>query len=402
VVALVKAKLKEDAPPVRSLNPSAPQEIAGLVDRMVKRDPAERPAALGEVVKVLTDYQDREEGQLGPAATRITERIKKLPPFPQVGFALLKEMSRENTNVDRLQRIISADSVLVARILRVVNSAYYSIPNRVSTIKHAVSMLGFRQVRDLAFGIYLLELGRGFKGGGIGHPLQLRYWSHSVAVAFLSEALARFLALPTVHPGEAYVAGLLHDIGLLILTRYEVQKTTEAVKIQSERKCPSDEVERELIGTTHCELAEWLAQKWSLPEHLHSVAVHHHLARPQSPTAELETTVRLADAIAVRNGYGFYLADDGWELERPLHRILMMSNSKVPESDLLPFLEELLADILHQLNVYMSAFSGKPLTAPSLRSPSFSTSLPEASRGSHQRPRKPGIFHGFRRWLESI
>jgi putative nucleotidyltransferase with HDIG domain len=401
VVTLVKAKLKEDPRPVNSINSEVPKEIAALIDRMVRRSPSDRPATMGEVVKVLSAYQDREAVQLSPAVTRITERIQKLPPFPQVGFTLLKEMSREDTNAERLQRIISADSVLVARILRVVNSAYYSIPNRVTTIKHSVAMLGFRQIRDLAFGIYLLELGRGFKGGGVGHPLQLRYWSHSVAVAFLSEALARFLALPTANPGEAYAAGLLHDIGLLILSRYEVQKTAEAVKLQSESRCNSLEVERELIGCTHTELAVWLAQKWSLPENLHNIAVYHHTARPESPVAELETIVRLADAIAVRNGYGFYLAHDGWELEPPLHRMLRMSNSRVPETDLIPFLEKLTGNILQQLNRYMAAFSGKPVDMRAeaafagIHSVSPSSAAPPPSR------RKPRLFNGFRRWLHS-
>lgn len=400
VVAIVKAKLKEDPPPVGSLTPQVANEIGSLIDRMVKREKVERPPSMGEVVQVLTSYLSRGDAQAPSGVLRITQKIKRLPPFPQVGFTLMKEMSRENTNAERLQRIISADSVLVARILRVVNSAYFSIPNRVSTIKHAVSLLGLRQIRDLAFGIYLLELGRGFKGAA-GHPLQLRYWSHSVATAFLSEALARYLCLPTVGPGEAYVAGLLHDIGLLILSRYEIRSMTRVVEEQAARRIRCVDLEKELVGATHTELAEWLAGKWSLPDRLRDVAVHHHTARPESPILELENVVRLADAIATRNGYGFYLADDGWELEPSLHRMLALRTTRLPERDLLPFLERVLSDILQHLHGYMAAFAGKPAEGPCReREPAVPVPSPVYG-GEPSREPKAGLFAGVRRWLGS-
>lgn len=401
VVSVVRSKLREPAPPVRSLKPEVPPTVADLIDRMVKRDTSERPASMGEVVRILRACRAPEAAHQSPGLARITQKIQRVPPFPQVGLMLMKEVGREDTNAERLQRIISADSVLVARILRVVNSAYFSIPNRVSTIKHAVSLLGLRQVRDLAFGIYLLELGRGFRGA-VAHPLQLRYWSHSVAVAFLSEGLARYLALPTAPPGEAYIAGLLHDLGLLLLCRYEVRRTAEAVEQQAARKSRSVEVERELTGTTHTELADWLAEKWSLPERLRDVAVHHHTPRPESATAELETVIRLANAIALRNGFGFYLADDGWELEPPIHRMLMHNSSRVPETDLLPHLESVTGEILQHLNSYISAFAGKPVEVrtPAGR-PESLTPPPEPSRQARRRRRGTRSVKGFRRLLGS-
>jgi serine/threonine protein kinase/HD superfamily phosphohydrolase YqeK len=407
VVAVVKSKLEKDPPPVASINPEIPAELAHLIDRMVKRRKTERPTSLEEVLDVLAAYRRREEKRVSPDISRITEKIKKVPPFPQVALELMQELGREDTNAERIERIISGDSVLVARLLRVVNSAYYSIINRVTTIKHAVSLLGMRQVQDLAFGIYLKELGRNFHSGS-AHPLQMRYWSHSVAVAFISEGLARFLALPTVIPGEAYMAGLLHDIGLLIFSHFELRKTAQVVSLQADRKCSCLDLERQVIGVTHPEMADWLASKWGLPENLRTVAVNHHTPRPESPTAELETIVRLADAIALRAGYGFYLSDDGWELEKPLHRMLSMANSRIPEQDLISRLTEELGPTFKGLEEYIQVFStgpdeegdeetGSPRLRP-VRPEESSTEASAAVTGAEQ-PR--GVFGRLWNWFRS-
>jgi HD superfamily phosphohydrolase YqeK len=236
----------------------------------------------------------------------------------------------------------------------------------------------------------------------------MRYWSHSVAVAFISEGLARYLALPTVIPGEAYMAGLLHDVGLLIFSHFELRKTAQVVSLQADRKCSCLDLERQVIGVTHPEMAEWLASRWGLPDNLRTVAVNHHTPRPESPTAELETIVRLADAIALRAGYGFYLADDGWELEKPLHRMLIMANSQVPEQDLIAHLTEALGPTFKNLEEYIQVFSAGPdekendeVAAPRVhpRQPEENAETPAAPAGGVEA--HSGVFGRLWNWFRS-
>jgi putative nucleotidyltransferase with HDIG domain len=361
LVALLQAKLKSDPAPCSTHNPEIPDDIATLIDQMVRRKRTARPRSMQDVVQILSAYRPRENGKVDPALTRITNKVKKIPPFPHVGLQLMRELKRENTNAERLNKIINADSVLAARILRVVNSAYYGIPNRVATIKHGVTLLGLQQIQDLAFGIYLRDLG--YRFSGTSSPLQQRYWTHSVAVAFLAEELSRFLRLGTVMPGEAYMAGLLHDIGLLVLSRFEVQKTSQTIQLQAQCKMSPIQAELHAIGTTHAVLGEWLAEKWDLPETLKQVIQYHHVPRPDSPIAELETVVRIGDVLATRLGYGFYLADWGWQLEAPLHKMLRASSSAVPDVHLLEFLEVEMKGTLKRLVEYLAILSQRPEAA---------------------------------------
>ncbi len=395
VAEAVRAKLHQEALPVEDLNPEVPKEIAALVNGMIRRQRTERPENMDQIVSVLAVYRRGEDGQVNAALSQITDRIKKVPPFPHVGLQLMKELKRESTNVESLSKIINADSVMAARILRVVNSAYYGVPNRVTTIKLAVSLLGLRQIQDLAYGIYLRELGSSFSGGTT--DLLQRYWTHSVAVAFLAEGISRKLSLATVSPAEAYMAGLLHDMGLLLLSRYEIKKTVLAVRLQAEKKISLEEAEREVIGVTHCELAAWLDRKWSLPDSLREVAIHHHTARPESYLAELETVVRLADAIALRVGYGFYTTDYGWTLEAPLVRMLKVSRPDLPEEGLLFWLEGQLSATFTQLREYLDTFAqtSKPQSAEESSEQGRRKAPPAKPHAARPRTKKPAKREGF-------
>ena len=397
---LAKRKVHGEKPaPVRSLNPEVPEEVASLTDRMVAHSPKHRPATMAEVRDALAIHMPTELGTVNSALSRIIRRVDKVPPFPQVGFQLLEEMQHELTNVGRLQQIISADSVLAARILRVVNSAYYGVSQEVTSIRLAISLLGLNQIRDLAFGIYMRDLGR--KLGGRENPLQRRCWIHSVATAFLSEGVSRILASPTTPPGESYLAGLLHDVGLFLLSQHQSEEMAKVVWAQYERKVPPVDVEREILGTDHLEVGEWLGRKWNLPEAILDVAIHHHEALPDSPLAELETVVRIADEIALRTNYGFYVSAYGWDLEPEILGMLRRTHPRLPEEGLLAHFQTELGEVFRRLEKYLAAFDesagekGKQTTS----SPRSETSV---RRPRRRRPAPLSLGGRIKAWLRRV
>lgn len=216
--------------------------------------------------------------------------IKELPPLPLVLHELLAVMREANCSTDQITRVLSTDQALASKILRLVNSSFYGMSGNVTTISQAVIILGHSALRSLATGLAVAE--------GLGHSLpqerRLAFWQHALATAAGAEILARRTGMG--EPEEAFVAGLLHDIGHLILmmalpTEHSVASGTGALG--------DLEQERRLIGLDHCRAGRYLLHHWKLPQPLlECVRLHHATATCQGRENPLLTTVALADRLS--------------------------------------------------------------------------------------------------------
>lgn len=224
----------------------------------------------------------------------VLSRVRELPPLPLVVRELMNVMRKPQSSADDITRVLSADQALAGKILRLVNSSFYGMPGRVSTISQAVVILGHAALRNLATSLSIVD------AFGSELPAERRqiFWQHALATASGAEVLARELGLP--EPEEAFVAGLLHDIGHLILAvalPREYEAATAAGIIGDPER------ERAMIGMDHCRAGRLILQHWKLPNPLiECVRLHHGEGACLNATSPLLTVVALADRLARLHG----------------------------------------------------------------------------------------------------
>lgn len=214
---------------------------------------------------------------------------KQIPTIPAVLVKILEVVGGERTGVKDLVAVVERDKVLTGRILRLANSAFFGFSRNVSTLSRAVMLLGFSMVKNLALGVKVWES----LTGGRAHGEMEKLWVHSSLVAAGSRALARRLKLPD--PEEAFTAGLLHDIGKVILfTRFPSQYGEILGKWTGDEGVVA---ERGALGVDHAQVGGWLAESWSLPALIVEAASGHHRSLEDSSRWDLSGVVNLANRL---------------------------------------------------------------------------------------------------------
>jgi signal transduction histidine kinase/HD-like signal output (HDOD) protein len=220
---------------------------------------------------------------------RVLERITQPPPSP-VAAKILEVTQDERAGARALAEVIAKDQAFTVRVLRIVNSAYYGLQQRVTTVSRAVAVLGFDTIRTLALTLYTLGAFQQDKNSIIN----LEYlWEHSLGCATGARRItARVGHTP---PEEAFVAGLLHDMGKVLFYQYFKKEFIEAVKIAEEEGISLSEAETRILGTDHATAGEAWARKWNLPFIIqHAMRFHHHpLLLPEAVDASVRQTVAI-------------------------------------------------------------------------------------------------------------
>jgi putative nucleotidyltransferase with HDIG domain len=241
-----------------------------------------------------------------PEIALTIRRIKNLPTLPQVVAQLMQAVNNPNSSASDVARIISNDQSLVSKILRIVNSAFYGLPKRVSTITQATVILGFNTVRNLALGASVFDV---FRPGGasLGNWDRSKFWQHSIGCAVATKLLAREVRYS--NPEEAFVSGLLHDIGKVVLDQYLPDQFERVLQTVVQEHCSIAEAERMVIGVTHSDIGRWLAENWNLPVQLaEAIGLHHEPDRAKQ-ASRLVGLVHLADCLVRMEQIG-YPGDD--------------------------------------------------------------------------------------------
>ncbi|MFQ5738579.1 MAG: HDOD domain-containing protein [Acidobacteriota bacterium] len=195
---------------------------------------------------------------------RLKEQIRecrKLPTLPGVAAQLVQYCFEPDAELGEIARILGHDPALSAKVLKVVNSPFYGLRKQVTTLSHAVALLGFNSIRTLALSFSLV---RGLRRNGRGGFDYAHYWRRSV----LSGAAARALGLANdlENPEELLLAGLLQDIGLLALQEVLSEEYGCLVKQSAGDHILLQRLEMEHLGVDHAQVGGWLAEMWQLPE----------------------------------------------------------------------------------------------------------------------------------------
>lgn len=225
---------------------------------------------------------------------RISQSLLNLPTLPTLAARLLDLVDNPNTNAANLAQFISQDQVITARLLKMCNSSYYGLGREVASVHQAVVLLGFDMVREVSLGVSVINAfksARSLEGFDISG-----FWDHSSAVGLVARRIAKGY-LPQ-HMSEALTAGLLHDIGKVVLIQYLPSEFSQTLAQARQQKRPLIEVEREVFGTDHGQIGSWLAERWKLPKGLRdAMEFHHEILRAPQESRDLVGLVQMADLI---------------------------------------------------------------------------------------------------------
>ncbi len=222
---------------------------------------------------------------------RLFRRISEVSSLPVVAMRIIEVANDADTGADDLLEAVEFDVALATRIMRTVNSSYYSLQNKVADLKLAITMLGFKEIRNLAMTAYIAQL---FKNdAGYGSYTRRGLWNHLIGVGAVARRIAE--TSRRVAPREAYLAGLLHDLGLILIDQY-LHKPFCQVIDRLEENVSVCQLEREILGFDHAELGYFVASQWHLPDHLTAtIRYHHDPLAYDGPHREMVLTVALAN-----------------------------------------------------------------------------------------------------------
>jgi len=271
---------------------------------------------------------------------KATESVMTLPTLPAVFDGLLRMLDDPTTSTRRLAQALSRDQVLTVRLLKTANSAFYGFPQKVSTTSLALVVLGQEATRDVVLATSVMETFR--KSRQDGRFDMVKFWDHSLAVAVAARELARKLRWES--PGEVFTAGLLHDIGQVVLHEHHPDLFQTVVRRVKTENVDLNEVELEVLGATHPQVGGWLCRHWNLPTSLcDAVEFHHAPELCQGENQPLAALIALADNFAHQTDTGGkWLGRPSVEVGERTLKILSSHGITVRAEDL-PVLLEMVA-----------------------------------------------------------
>lgn len=201
---------------------------------------------------------------------QIEKFINRMPSLSTTVGKVMEICSRTDASPNELNKVISLDPVLTGQVLKLINSAYYSLMNKVTSLTRAITMLGMNTVKNMALSTAIISTVSGAKKSK-ALPTS-KFWAHSIGTGVCAKLLARANDVPVLECEEYFVAGLLHDLGKI---PFGDEYSDVLIRARQEQR-PLIEVEREMLGVDHQEVGRLIAKKWTLNEAMSSAICFHH------------------------------------------------------------------------------------------------------------------------------
>ncbi|HLP18077.1 MAG TPA: HDOD domain-containing protein [Bacteroidota bacterium] len=223
----------------------------------------------------------------------------EISSLPMMFVRITEAINNPRTSVNEISKIISEDPGLTARLLRVVNSAFYNFPTKIDTISRAVTIVGTQQLRDLALATSVIRLFKGI-------PRELvnmeSFWRHSIACGAAARTFAAYRRESNIE--RFFVAGILHDLGRLVIFGKIPDQAREALAMAEEKNISLLQAERTVLGFDHALVGRALLQQWKLPNNLVDVVSYHHLPTNSVAFPNETAIIHIADIFAHTLGLG--------------------------------------------------------------------------------------------------
>ncbi|GMU21906.1 MAG: hypothetical protein AMXMBFR13_19940 [Phycisphaerae bacterium] len=230
----------------------------------------------------------------------ILARIGTIPPLPGTVLRLIRVINDPASTVQDMVEVIRYDPAVTAEMLRLCNSAFFGLPREITSLHEAVRFLGTMKVLHLIMMVHGgAMLSRGQRGYGL-EPGAL--WTHCVGVALCSAAFAR--QTQQANPNIAFTAGLLHDIGKIVLNEFVGAEFERIIQRVEETRASFLDAEYEILGCSHDEIGARLAETWQLPETIVCCIRHHHNPGSLDPADPMVDMVYLGDVVCTMLGIG--------------------------------------------------------------------------------------------------
>jgi putative nucleotidyltransferase with HDIG domain len=221
----------------------------------------------------------------------IAKGIRNLPSLPVVVLEVLKSFEQPDASTGMLAEKVAMDQALAAKTLRIANSSFYGLSRKVTTIQQAITILGFDSVRTLIAAAAVTDVFAGSRHGAFDFK---GFWRHAIGAGLCAKMVARHMKL---NQDYAFVCGLLHDIGRLVLVTRFPEQYAEAMKYRAEKDCFVIEAERAVLEIDHAVVGRALAEYWKFPLIMQKAIANHH--NPQGDDlSDIPAVVHVAEATA--------------------------------------------------------------------------------------------------------
>jgi putative nucleotidyltransferase with HDIG domain len=250
----------------------------------------------------MSEDKQEQTGDVG----KVLDRIQKLPSPPTLVMEILENFDNENVDITTLVNKIARDQAIVARVMRVANSPFFGLSGQIGSISEAISVLGINNLRGLVMTAGIINafprLETGFDW--------MAFWRHSIATAVCAKVLARHVGM---NPETAFTAGLLHDIGKLVMGVYFPQAFIQLHEVNDGDSMESLQAERAALGFDHAALGGEVAKRWHFPLAIRQAVELHHT------TIKVGEEKTLTDVIYMANLFSHALGDGRIREDRAAH-----------------------------------------------------------------------------------
>ena len=258
--------------------------------------------------------------------------IKNLPAIPHVMLEVSTYLKSEDHGSHKLAKIVSKDQSITTKLLSIANSPLFGLHRKVSSIELAIMLLGEEELANIVIALSMSEAIK-FKDHELFNFEE--YWRHSMLVASAANGISKKLKLNNI-ASEAFLGGILHDLGTLLIIQYFPKEFEKIVNIVQKNGVDFLTAEMEVLGCTHSELGKFMVEKWSLPEKICNVLEYHHVPSKAETDHKLIFIVHLADIMTLEFETGNIFWDEQAIFNESISDVLGFSS----EADLMKFIED--------------------------------------------------------------
>ncbi len=257
---------------------------------------------------------------------KIIESIEEIPSLPTATLKIMNLTDSETSSAGDLAKIINMDQGLTVKVLRLTNSAFYGLSTKVTSIKQAVALIGFKEIRNISLSTeFSKSINKALDGYLMGRG---ELWKHAVATATIASNIAKKKEKSLAD--TAFTAGMVHNIGRILLSGRLLTAFSQVKALVTSENIPFNEAEKKVIGMDHAEAGAKLAVKWGFPEDLvEAIKFHHEPGKASFKARKLVSLVHIADIIVINGGVG--VGGDGlnYQLDESALRLLNIKESAV-------------------------------------------------------------------------
>ena len=266
-------------------------------------------------------------------ASKIIEQTVEISTLPEVTMRIIEVVQNPQSTAHDLHEIVCNDPALSVRVLRVVNSAFYGLPAQIGSLERALILLGLNAVKNIAIAASLAKM---FDQPTVCDDFSGKdLWTHSVAVGASNKLITNAIGLSL--PDESFLAGLIHDLGLVAILQCAGDQIIEIVN-QAKAGVPFLDAEQAVLGTDHQEVGGALAVRWKFPQSFRYVTAHHHDPRVLARENRLLAVVtRVSDILCAQRGLGLRITAGAEEVPPELiHEVGLSAQQLAEISDKIP------------------------------------------------------------------